>query len=489
MSTLESTNVWITFINYKRDENMAYNLDDSRKELADVFETGLLSGTMQYFDTHEFVEIIDFFLDQNETVKAERAIKNALIQHPHSVAIQIRKADWLFETNMIEEAEEIVDDILEFETNNTEANELKGDILIHKEEQKSGIIYLQRALEGSEEKVELYLKIGIELMQINELEIALKFFFKALDENLYDETALYNIIYCYEFLSQPKEAISFLEKYIDKSPFSQIAWHQLGLQYKSLGDYNKAIWAFDYATVVDDTFLGAFYEKAICHEEIEEYAEAIKIYKKTQQMADPTAWAYHRLGDNYLKLEDAEQALVNYFNAIHEDPMHAASWYKIALIYSIDSQIDRSLEYAERAVDIEYGNVEYSSYLARLYMKLSMFDKADRIYEDLISLEVEDVDIWIEYSVLLKHLEYENDSIDVLLRSLSFFPDNAEIMYRLVGLLFTNGRESEGIGFLREGLSLDFEKKEILKMNYPLVYHNQAVQDVISTFKHHDNFF
>ena len=57
---------------------MGYNLDDTRKNLADVFETGLLSGSMQYFDTHEFVDIIDFFLDQNETVKAERAINNAL---------------------------------------------------------------------------------------------------------------------------------------------------------------------------------------------------------------------------------------------------------------------------------------------------------------------------------------------------------------------------------------------------------------------------
>jgi tetratricopeptide (TPR) repeat protein len=468
---------------------MGYNLDDTRKNLADVFETGLLSGTIQYFDTHEFVEIIDFFLDQNETVKAERAIKNALTQHPHSVAIQIRKADWLFETNMLEEAEEIIDDILEFEKDNPEANELKGDILIQRESQKEGILFLQRATLGTEDKGELYSKIGVELMQIEELELALKFFFKALDEDLFDESSLYNVTYCYEFLNQQDEAISFLQKYINKSPYSQVAWHQLGLQYKTQENFKRAIWAFDYATVVDDAFLGAFFEKAKCHEEIEEYEEAIAIYKKAQKMADPTAWAYHRLGDNYLKLEDAEQALVNYFNAIHEDPMHAGSWYKIALLYSLDSQVDRSLEYAERAVDIEYGNIEYSSYLARLYMRLSMFDKADRVYEDLILLEVDDADIWIEYSILLKHLELENDSIDVLLRSLSYFPENAEILYRLSGMLFGMDRDVEAVDFLREALTLDFDKKEILKMDYPLVYNNEVVQDMIFAFKHHDKFF
>ena len=467
---------------------MGYNLDDTRKELADVFETGLLSGSMQYFDTHEFVEIIDFFLDQNETMKAERAIKNALNQHPHSVAIQIRKADWLFETNMIEEAEEVIDDILEFEINNPEANELKGDILINREEQKLGILYLQKALEFTESKDELYSKIGIELMQIDELELALKFFYKALDEDLYDESSLYNITYCFDFLGKPEESISFLQKYIDILPYSQIAWHQLGLQYKSIGSYKRAIWAFDYATVVDDAFLGAFFEKAKCHEEIEEYTKAIEIYKKTQLMSDPTAWAYYRLGDNYLKLEDAEQALVSYFNAIHEDPMYAAAWHRIALLYSLDSQVERSLEYAERAVEIEYDNVEYSSYLARLYMRLSMYDKADRVYEDLISLEVDDADIWVEYSVLLRHLQLEKDSIDVLLRSLSYFPDNAEIMFLLAGMLF-NDREDEAVGFLREALSLDFDKQEVLKMNFPLVYDLDQVQDLIFAFKHHDKFF
>ena len=468
---------------------MGYNLDDTRKNLADVFETGLLSGSMQYFDTHEFVDIIDFFLDQNETIKAERAIKNALNQHPHSVTIQIRKADWLFEINLLDESEEIIDDILEFENNNPEANELKGDLLIKRENQKEGILFLQKALSVTENRGELYSKIGIELMQIDELELAVKFFFKALDDNLHDESSLYNITYCYEFLEKQDQAISFLQKYIDKSPYSQIAWHQLGLQYKIQENYEKAIWAFDYATIADDAFLGAFFEKAKCHEEISEYHEAIEIYKKGQKMADPTAWAYYRLGDNYLKLEDAEQALINYFNAIHEDPMYAGAWYKIALLYSLDSQVDRSLEYAERAVEIEFENVEYSSYLARLYMRLSKFEKAETLYESLISLEVNDANIWIEYSILLRHLELKNDSIGILLRSLSYFADNAEIMYRLAGELFDTEKELEAIDFLREALTLDFNKSEILKMNYPIVYHNEIVQDMIFAFKHHDKFF
>lgn len=468
---------------------MGYNLDDKRKKLADIFESSLVSGTMQYFDTHEFVEIIDFFLDQNETVKAERAINNALNQHPNSTSIQIKKADWLYETNMLDESEELIDDIIKFEFSNSEALELKGDILIRKENQKEGILYLQKALIGAEDKFELLSKIGIELMQIDELEIALQFFLKSLDHNLNDESSLYNATYCYDLLDRQSDSISFLLKYIDKMPYSQVAWHQLGLEYKTQKDYKKAIWAFDYATIVDDAFLGAFFEKAKCYEKIGDYKKAINIYKKVQKMADPTAWTYHRLGDVYLKLEDAQQALVNFFNAIHEDPMHSGAWYKIALLYSLDSQFEKSLEYAERAVEIEFDNIEYNTFLARLYMRLSKFEQADRIYENLISYEVDEANIWIEYSTLLYQLDQVNESVDILVRSLSYFQENAEILYRLAGILFDTDKNNEAIVFLREALSIDFEKKEILKMNFPLVYHNEYVQDLIYSFKHQDKFF
>ena len=470
-------------------DGMGYNLNDKRQGLADTFESGLVSGSMQYFDTHEFIEIIDFFLDQNETLKAERAIKNALNQHPYSISLQIRKADWLFETNMYEDAEELIDDVLEVEINNSEANELKADLLIQKENQVEGILYLQKALLFSEDKIELYSKIGIELMELNKYEIALQFFLKVLDESIHDESSLYNSSYCYELLNKQEEAIVFFHKYIDKNPYSQIAWHQLGIQYKALGNYKKAIWAFDYATVVDDAFLGAFFEKAKCHEELEEYTEAITIYKNGQKMADPTAWAYYRLGEVYNKLQDTEQAIIHYFKAIHEDPMYGEAWHRIAFSYINNSQAERALEYAERAVEIEYDNVEFNSLLARAYMHLSKFEKADHVYENLISLEVDDANIWIEYAVLLKTLGAENDALDLLLRSVGYFSDNAEILYRLTGCLFVIDRDIEAIDFLREALRIDFKKKDILKLNYPIIYHSEIVQDMIFAHKHHDKFF
>jgi DNA-binding SARP family transcriptional activator len=42
-------------------------------------------------------------------------------------------------------------------------------------------------------------------------------------------------------LDQNLDAIAFLNKYIDKKPYSEIAWHQMGRLYYGVKDYENAI--------------------------------------------------------------------------------------------------------------------------------------------------------------------------------------------------------------------------------------------------------
>jgi tetratricopeptide (TPR) repeat protein len=81
-------------------------------------------------------------------------------------------------------------------------------------------------------------------------------------------------------LDQNLDAIAFLNKYIDKNPYSEIAWHQMGRLYYGVKDYENAIRAFDYATI-DDEFLGAFMERAKAYERLNRYEEAIESYART----------------------------------------------------------------------------------------------------------------------------------------------------------------------------------------------------------------
>ena len=81
----------------------------------------------------------------------------------------------------------------------------------------------------------------MEYLFLDNLELAKENFIKCLEEDLEDQTALYNVVYCFEFLDQNDEAISFLDNYINGNPYSEIAWHQCGRLNYNLKKYDDAL--------------------------------------------------------------------------------------------------------------------------------------------------------------------------------------------------------------------------------------------------------
>jgi hypothetical protein len=62
-----------------------------------------------------------------------------------------------------------------------------------------------------------------------------------------DQSALYNVVYCFEFLDQNLDAIAYLNKYIDKT-VQRNCLAPSGTLVLWVKDYENAIRAFDYAT-------------------------------------------------------------------------------------------------------------------------------------------------------------------------------------------------------------------------------------------------
>ncbi len=54
----------------------------------------------------------------------------------------------------------------------------------------------------------------MEYLFMDNLELAKENFIKCLEEDIEDQSALYNVVYCFEFLDQNQEAIDYLNKYI-----------------------------------------------------------------------------------------------------------------------------------------------------------------------------------------------------------------------------------------------------------------------------------
>ena len=86
-------------------------------------------------------------------------------------------------------------------------------------------------MELSEDSYDIYSLLGMEYLFMDEFKLAKESFMKCVNFDEQDYSSLYNVIYCFDFLEDFEGAIVYLNDYLDRNPYCEVAWHQLGKQY------------------------------------------------------------------------------------------------------------------------------------------------------------------------------------------------------------------------------------------------------------------
>ena len=287
------------------NEEEDYNLSLSK------FESMLKTNKVLFFDSEEFEEIILHYIDSGKTSLAKKALKLALEQHPKSTGLKLVQVEMLVYEDQLDLADKMLNELYAIEPNNEEIYIQKANICSKRDQHEKAVELLKIALQYTDDFADVYNLIGMEYLFMDNLEMAKDSFIKCLEEDLEDQSALYNVVYCFEFLDQNKEAIAYLNQYIEKNPYSEIAWHQVGRLHYGLKEYEEALRAFNYATLIDDEFMGAFMEKAKALERLKMYAEAIESYERTIELDDATSYALLRIGKCHERLGNTALAIKN----------------------------------------------------------------------------------------------------------------------------------------------------------------------------------
>ncbi|MGG7034627.1 MAG: tetratricopeptide repeat protein [Flavobacterium sp.] len=459
------------------NEEGDYNLSLSK------FESMLKTNKVLFFDSEEFEEIILHYLDTGKAALAKKALKLALEQHPNSTSLQLVQVEMLIYDDHLDLAEKLLNKLFAIEPNNEEIYIQRANIYSKRDDHENAIKSLKTALKYTDDYADVYNLIGMEYLFMDELELAKDNFIKCLEEDFEDQSSLYNVIYCFEFLEQNEEAIDFLNNYIDKNPYSEIAWHQCGRLYYGLQKYEEALRAFEFATFTDDEFLGAFMEKAKTLEKLERYEEAIESYNRTLELEDPTSFALLHIGKCYEKLGNKTLALEYYYKTVHEDPLLDKGWIAITDFYVRQKNYQKALFYLNKALSIDDQNAMYWKRYANINRRMHFPEEAEIGYRKAVEFGDYEISTWLFWVDALRSLGEFETAIQTLLQAAEFFPQKYEIEYRLAGLYFMIHNDSEGISHLKKGLNLKFKKHDIIEKLFPSVWTKKTVQEEINNHK------
>ena len=93
-----------------------------------------------------------------------------------------------------------------------------------------------------------------------------------------DHQILYNLIYCIDNIGCHKEGVKILSEVLEKDPYNELVWLELGKLYLQINNKTKALTAFDYAILCDDKFSAAYVEKAKLLQKNKNFLIAIENY-------------------------------------------------------------------------------------------------------------------------------------------------------------------------------------------------------------------
>ena len=447
------------------------------------FESMLKTNSIYFFDLVEFEEIIVHYLDTGKHSLAKKAVKLGLEQHPSSVDLKLLDVEILIFDNKLEKASQKLMRIELLAPANEEVYIQKATILSKNGNHEKAIKNLKIAVSYADDKVDIWSMMGMEYLYLDDFEKARLSFAKCIDVDHEDYSSLYNVVYCFDMQKNHEKAIVFLNAFLDRSPYSEVAWHQLGRQYFVLKRYKEALTCFDYAVLIDESFIGGYLEKAKTLEKLGEFEEAIQNYRLTLELDDPTAFAFLRIGECYQKLKKLDTAIDFYKKSVHEDPFLDKGWILLTEAYYEQKEYQKALYYISKALKIDDYNVFYWRKYSDINIKLNLFKEGIRGLEKCLDLNDCSIEIHTSLSDLLMFVGDFKAAFEVLISAKDSYTNTAEIEYRLSGLSLIFDNEKEGLTHLLNGLKIDFNMHTIMKELFPSVLVNLKVKELLYNYK------
>ncbi|MBO0322084.1 hypothetical protein J0X14_07235 [Muricauda sp. CAU 1633] len=462
---------------------MALDSNEYPDKSISKFESMLKTDDVYFFDAEDFEEIIHHYLNNGKISLGKKAIQIGLEQHPNSLELKLLRVEVLTFEDKYEDAERLLDEIQIIDAHNEEIYIQRANIQSKKDNHQEAVNLLLEALHISDDSFDIHSLLGMEYLFMDDYEKAKRSFMRCVEFDDSDYSSLYNVVYCFEFLEDFDGAIFYLNDYLERNPYCEVAWHQLGKMYYAMDMFPEALTAFDFAIISDDSFIGAYFEKGKVLEKLGRYNEAIENYEITISIDDPTSHAFLRIGKCHEKLGNNDLAKYYYYNTVHEDPLLDKGWLAITNFHYKLKDHDKALYYINKAINIDGENPLYWKKAAKIYLAMDNLDEADFAFKQSVDLGNYESDTWRNWAEVLKRIGDFDSTIQVLLQGLEFYPDNAVLTYKLAGVYLKNNQPKEAKEKLKEAMQLDIEKLQLFDEEFPEFHEVKWLQALVSQIK------
>lgn len=430
------------------------------RRLLSEYEDTLSSSDLRYFDVDDFIDLADYYVDYVGMDEAIGVLGRGLAQHPDSDRLKLMLAG----VHVCKFNYKVAEDILMSLDSPADNNDYyyvsaQLQLAVHSDyveaerlfrmwiDLEDADIKADKGLDDAEElRRDSYFHVLKSIKEfVSDMDKCRELLIRWIDEYIavfsteaplgqFETDHLVAELCRFENFNKHCEEI--YTKMLDHDPYLENGWAFLAAAQYSNGKYNEAIDSAEYAVAVNPEDYFSFFTKAHAAYAIGDFELALVSFKKCIEGGMDTPDAFIASCLVHLGLNDEARP---YMNAAEEwvaqaDPNDAPDFfvsqcYELAECFYMMKDYGKTLEYANKVIVIEPGNVECLQAAGSALLALGHPAQAHIFF--LRSVEASDTPVQSLLLVALRYIEGNcpEEAVDILERIISERHENAEAAY------------------------------------------------------------
>ena len=194
----------------------------------------------------------------------------------------------------------------------------------------------------------------------------------------------------------------------------------------------------------DPSLAEKHYKDATTYHNLEEFEQAIAEYRQALALHPNSPIIYNRLGVAYSELKQYDAALEAYQRALTLSPMTAEPHYNMGLVYLKQGDLPRALKAFKRATTINTEWGEAYTGLGEVYLKQGDFGQALRAYKQATRLNPNgNPSAILGLGKVYTKQERWDEAITAVEKAIEIQADNTEAHYQLAQIYIKRGEKEK----------------------------------------------
>ena len=304
---------------------------------------------------------------------------------------------------------------------------------------------------------------------------------EALLLNPNNHEALEQIWVSVEFSKKYEESVRLHLAIIDKNPYSDLAWYNLGHAYRCLGEYENAVDALEYSFLINSNFEQGYLDCAELCVQINKYEKALECYQEAHDIFGPDAELAVYISECLIKLGRHKEAKAKLQKASYQDPYNEETFYYLGLCLYEEGNYAKAIKSYLTALDVDDQREEFHAAIAQTYEKTGNLKKAEQHYKKAANCGMEQSQYW---TMLISFLLKNNltDKAEKYLVRADKYSFGADLLYCKAAFYFLKDARTEAMEFMEEALTENIGLHSILFEILPALREDKEVNSMIRYF-------